>query len=302
MLGRGWCWRVLICVKSPAAELSSVQAGSAGPQSVTLPVPVSSCREPCDSKDLELRRIFVHHHRSQAPSAGSETWERVGGGGGNRLTVSHHCTHPSSPHHPFCLWPFSREATLSLSQPPDGFCSCEQTNGVGPLTRENASARLISLPRGAARLKGQWLENYSAVHIVSLDRLSLRLNGQLYIFRTTAINIRAIVWVSHLWLRHVWRQMKGELTCPVRNWQRWQKYFLSALKYKTFVEKRVVGGEVLMQLKLKWKSTDGEYSSVQKSKLKRAFLPWVLGNSYAIGATCSTNFAHVVNCVTMLKC
>lgn len=105
--------------------------------------------ESLDSRDLVLSRVPVHHHQSQPPTAG-----RVGWWGG----LSYLCHPMSLP--PMCLCPPSSSSSCSVFGPsperlksrspslcsPDCFCSCEQTNRVWPLTKENAQAHLILLP------------------------------------------------------------------------------------------------------------------------------------------------------------
>lgn len=101
--------------------------------------------ESLDNRDLVLSYVPVHHHQNQPPTAGGE------GGLG-------YLCHPNCPRDPssfilLLLLPpalslalLQRDQKASLSWLPDCFCSCEQTNRVWPLTKENAEAHLILLP------------------------------------------------------------------------------------------------------------------------------------------------------------
>lgn len=112
---------------------------------MTLPLPVSSCSEPCQQSPGAEPRLRLSS--PEPPSAGRAT----------NFSVSPPFHPPTNPHlpppHPLaCLQRETEKA--SLTRLPDCFCSCEQTNRVWPLTKENAGAHLILLPQGVAWPEG----------------------------------------------------------------------------------------------------------------------------------------------------
>ena len=91
--GGGGCYGVWFVVKTRAAGLSRVQVGPAGPPRVTLPLSVSSCREPWQQGPGAEPRP-----RSSSPEPTTHSGRRCGGG--TRLSVSPHCPPPPPPPSP----------------------------------------------------------------------------------------------------------------------------------------------------------------------------------------------------------
>lgn len=147
-VGRGWVLWCLICCEDSSSRTQQSPGWPSRP-----------AESDTSSLCLVLRRALT---------AGTWCWaaspfiitranhpQRAGLGGGLSYLCHPTVPPPYVPLSPLlfllllCLWPISRETkkpvSLSLCSP-DCFCSCEQTNRVWPLTKENAQAHLILLP------------------------------------------------------------------------------------------------------------------------------------------------------------